>query len=164
VTTTTSEAAAAARIGARAAGREHAELLARLRPHFARIEPFLQARKYIRAVMSELPRRNGWTVAEHVRDPTPDKTQRLLNRAVWDERAAMAEVRWFAVTGLERAARPGGRRRGRLVIGALDETGQEKKGDARPASNASTWAARTGWRTGSAPCTCRMCERRPGTR
>ena len=127
MTTTTSEAAAAARIGARAAGREHAELLARLRPHFARIEPFLQARKYIRAVMSELPKRNGWTVAEHVRDRTPDKTQRLLNRAVWDERAAMAEVRWFAVTRLERAARTGGRRRGRLVIGALDETGQEKK-------------------------------------
>jgi SRSO17 transposase len=89
----------------------------------------LQARKYIRAVMSELPKRNGWTVAEHVRDRTPDKTQRLLNRAVWDERAAMAEVRWFAVTGLERAARTGGRRRGRLVIGALDETGQEKKGE-----------------------------------
>jgi len=129
VTTTTSEAAAAARIGARAAGREHAELVARLRPHFARIEAFLQARKYVRAVMSELPKRNGWTVAEHVRDRTPDKTQRLLNRAVWDERAAMAEVREFAVAGLEQAARVGGRRRGRLVIGALDETGQEKKGE-----------------------------------
>ncbi len=99
MTTTTSEAAAAASIGARTAGREHAELLARLRPHFARIEPFLQARKYIRAVMSELPKRNGWTVAGHVRDRTPDKTQRLLNRAVWDERAAMAEVREFAVAG-----------------------------------------------------------------
>jgi SRSO17 transposase len=89
----------------------------------------LQARKYIRAVMSELPKRNGWTVAEHVRDRTPDKTQRLLNRAVWDERTAMAEVRRFAVAGLERAARTSGRRRGRLVIGALDETGQEKKGE-----------------------------------
>ena len=146
-------------------GGNSAELLARLRPRFARIEPFLQARKYIRAVMSELPKRNGWTIAEHVRDRTPDKTQRLLNRAVWDERAAMAEVRWFAVTGLERAARTGGRRRGRLVIGALDETGPgEERRMPRPASNASTWAARTGWRTGSTPCTCRMCGRRPGTR
>ena len=57
------------------------------------------------------------------------ETQRLLNRAVWDERAAMAEVRRFAVAGLERAAEKSGRRRGTLVIGALDETGQEKKGE-----------------------------------
>ena len=42
----------------------------------------------------------------------------------------MAEIRRFAVSGLEQAARRGGRRRGKLVIGALDETGQQKKGDA----------------------------------
>ena len=81
------------------------------------------------AVMSELPKRNGWTISEHVRDRTPDKTQRLLSRASWDERAAMGEVRRFAVAGLTEAARRGGRRRGHLVIGALDETGQEKKGE-----------------------------------
>ena len=81
------------------------------------------------AVMSELPKRNGWTISEHVRDRTPDKTQRLLSRASWDERAAMGEVRRFAVAGLTEAARRGGRRRGHLVIGAVDETGQEKKGE-----------------------------------
>jgi SRSO17 transposase len=107
-----------------------ADLLGRLRPCFARVEPFLQARKYVRAVMSELPKRNGWTIAEHVRDRTPDRTQRLLSRASWDERAAMAQVRRFAMTGLTEAARKGGRRRGHLVIGAIDETGQEKAGEA----------------------------------
>lgn len=85
-----------------------ADLLGRLRPCFARVEPFLQARKYVRAVMSELPKRNGWTIAEHVRDRTPDRTQRLLSRASWDERAAMAQVRRFAMTGLTEAARKGG--------------------------------------------------------
>jgi SRSO17 transposase len=112
------------------AGRKLGELTERLRSCFRRIEPFVQARKYVRAVMSELPKRNGWTVAELVRDRTPNRTQRLLNRAVWDEGAAMAEVRRFAVAGLEEAARKVGRRRGRLVIGALDETGQQKKGEA----------------------------------
>ena len=89
----------------------------------------MQARKYVRAVMSEMPKRNGWTIAEHVGDRTPNRTQRLLNRAVWDEGAAMAEVRRFAVAGLQEAARKAGRRRGKLVIGALDETGQQKKGE-----------------------------------
>src|SRR6266702_7457929 len=107
-----------------------ADLPGRLRPCFARVEPFLQARKYVRAVMSELPKRNGWTIAEHVRDRTPDRTQRLLSRASWDERAAMAQVRRFAMAGLTEAARKGGRRRGHLVIGAVDETGQEKAGEA----------------------------------
>jgi SRSO17 transposase len=104
-------------------------LLALLRPCFARPEPWLQAGKYAAAVMNELPERNGWTVARHAGDKTPDKTQRLLNHASWDTFAAMAVVRRFAVAGLEEAARRGRRRRG-LVIGALDETGQEKAGEA----------------------------------
>jgi SRSO17 transposase len=78
--------------------------------------------------MSELPERNGWSIARHAGDTTPDKTQRLLNRASWDTSAAMGLVRRFAVAGLEEAARRGRRRSG-LVIGAIDETGQEKKGE-----------------------------------
>jgi hypothetical protein len=41
----------------------------------------------------------------------------------------MGVVRRFAVSGLDEAARRSGRRRG-LRIGALDESGQEKKGQA----------------------------------
>ena len=94
-----------------------------------RTEPWLQAGKYPAAVMSELPERNGWSIARHCGDTTPDRTQRLLNHAVWDTLAAMGVVRRFAVAGLEEAARRGRRRRG-LVIGAIDETGQEKAGEA----------------------------------
>ena len=72
-----------------------------------RVEPWLQAAKYIDAVISEMPRRNGWTVAEYAGDRSPDRTQRLLNRAAWDTFEAMSQVRRFAVAGLEEAARRG---------------------------------------------------------
>ena len=129
VKTTKTEAAAAARIGARLAARKRQELLDLLRSCFGRTEPWLQAGKYLGALAGGLARRNGWTIAEHAGDRSPDRTQRLLNRACWDSVAAMGVVRRFAVTGLDEAARRGGRRRG-LVIGALDETGQEKTGTA----------------------------------
>jgi SRSO17 transposase len=89
-----------------------------------RVEPWLQAGKYAGALMSGLPRRNGWTIAERVGDRAPDKTQRLLNRAVWDVAAAMRVVRAFAVAGLDQAARGRG-----LAVGAVDETGQVKQGE-----------------------------------
>ena len=41
------------------------DLMTALAPMFARVEPRLQAAKYVRAVMSDLPKRNGWTIAEH---------------------------------------------------------------------------------------------------
>jgi SRSO17 transposase len=128
VRTTKPEAAAAARIGAGLGRRKRAELLELLRPCFARTEAWLQAGKYAAALMSGLPRRNGWTIAEHVGDRAPDKTQRLLSRAVWDTVAAMAVVRRFAVAGLDQAARRAGRRGG-LVAGAVDETSQVKQGE-----------------------------------
>jgi SRSO17 transposase len=101
------------------------ELMARIGPYFARIQPRLQARKYIDALASDLAKRNSWTIAEHIGDRTPDRCQRLLNHAVWDTLAVMSEVRRFAVEGLDLAARGKG-----LRIGALDETGQQKKGTA----------------------------------
>ena len=79
------------------------------------------------ALASDLPRVNGWSIARRGGDRTPDRTQRLLNHAVWDTFAAMSAVRRFAVAGLEQAAARRGRR-SRLVIGAIDETGQEKAG------------------------------------
>jgi SRSO17 transposase len=127
VRTTKPKAAAAARIGAALARRKRVELLELLRPCFARTEPWLQAAKYAAALMSQIPRRNGWTIAAQAGDRAPDKTQRLLSRAVWDTVAAMAVVRRFAVAGLDEAAARTGRRRG-LAVGALDETGQVKAG------------------------------------
>ncbi len=42
-----------------------------MRPSFVRAEPWLQAGKYVRAVMSGLPKRNGWSIAQHAGDRTP---------------------------------------------------------------------------------------------
>jgi SRSO17 transposase len=129
VKTTKPKAAAAASIGAGLGSRKRAELLGQVRSCFARVAPWLQAAKYIDAVMSQIPERNGWTVAEHAGDRTPDRTQRLLNRATWDTFAAMSEIRRFAVAGLDEAARRSGQQGG-LAIGALDETGHAKQGEA----------------------------------
>ena len=127
VRTAKPKAAAAARIGAALGRRKRAELLGLLRPCFARTEAWLQAGKYAAALMSQIPRRNGWTIAAHVGDRAPDKTQRLLSRAMWDTFAAMGVVRRFAVAGLDEAAGKTGRRAG-LAVGAIDETGQVKAG------------------------------------
>jgi SRSO17 transposase len=97
-----------------------------LRSCFARTQTWLQAGKYLNALVSDLPSRNGWSVAEHAGDSSPGKTQRLLSRASWDERAAMSQVRRYAAVGLDDAARRSRRRR--MTVGALDETGQEKQG------------------------------------
>jgi SRSO17 transposase len=128
VMTTSSKAAAVASIGAGLAGRKRAELLGRLRCCFARTGPWLQAGKYVSALASGLPRKNGWTIAEQAGDRSPGRTQRLLSRAAWDTAAAMGEVRRFAVAGLDQAARRSGRRL--LAVGALDETAQQKQGTA----------------------------------
>jgi hypothetical protein len=111
VTKQQSAAAAAARAATGLGRRKRAELLTLMRPAFIRTEAWLQAACYTAAVMGDLPRRNGWTIAKLIGDKTPDRTQRLLSRASWDEAAAMGAVRRFAVAG-------------------LDETGQENHGQA----------------------------------
>jgi SRSO17 transposase len=126
VLTNENVAAAAARIGASRAVRERSALLGLLRSCFARTQTWLQAGKYLNALVSELPSRNGWSAAEHAGDRSPDRSQRLLNRASWDERAAMSLVRKYAAAGLDDAARRSRRRR--MTAGVLDETGHEKQG------------------------------------
>ena len=127
--TTESKAAAAVRIGVATALRERGQVLNLLRPCFARTTVWLRAGKYVAAVMSDLPERNGWSIARFCGDATPDRTQRLLNHASWDTLGAMGAVRRFAVAGLDEAARRN-RRAGGMRAGVLDETGQEKHGTA----------------------------------
>src|SRR5215469_5648784 len=74
-------------------------LHARLRSHFARPEVHQQALCYLQAVLSDIPRKNGWQIAEQAREAHPYSMQRLLSRAVWDqdrvrdeERALVAET------------------------------------------------------------------------
>ncbi|MEN3615856.1 transposase [Plantactinospora sp. ZYX-F-223] len=121
-TTKYHEMAAAAMLEAGLAEEKLAELVGRLGVHFARVEPFAQAGKYVRGLMSDLPRKNCWTLAEYAGDRTPDRMQRLLERACWDTVAAMGTVRNFVVEHL------GGD--GGLAVLVLDESGDEKTGTA----------------------------------
>jgi SRSO17 transposase len=105
------EPAAAAIVEGEVAVSNLAELRGRLAPWFARVEPFGQVEKYVVALMSDLPRKNGWTVAEHLGDATPDRTRRFAHHAVWDHDAAMAAIRGFVAEHLGGAP---------LVVAALD--------------------------------------------
>jgi SRSO17 transposase len=111
--------AAAAMVEAGHATEKPDELMTALGPHFARVEPFRAAGKYIRGLMSDLPRKNCWSLAEHAGHATPDRMQRLLERASWDTFAAMDTVRDFVI---DHPAEAG------LTVVVLDESGQEKQG------------------------------------
>jgi SRSO17 transposase len=102
-------------------GEKLAELMGRLGVHFARVEPFAQAGKYVRGLMSDLPRKNCWTLAEYAGDQTPDRMQRLLERVSWDAMAAMGTVRDFVAQHLTGDG---------LAVLVLDESGDEKTGTA----------------------------------
>jgi len=69
------------------------ELHARLRLHFARPEAHQHALCYLQAILSDIPRKNGWQIAEHARQAHPYGMQRLLARAVWDQEAVRDELR-----------------------------------------------------------------------
>ncbi len=96
------------------------ELMGCLAACFARVEPRRQARKYIAGLISDLPRKNCWALAEQAGDRTPDKMQRLLERAAWDAPDAMRKIRAFVVSALGDPA-------GAVLV--LDESGQEKAGE-----------------------------------
>lgn len=115
------EAAAAARVDGARAVANFAVLHDRLRPCFARVQPFDQAGKYMNGLISDLPRKNGWSIAEHAGDATPDRTQRLLNHAVWDHDRVLGVVRRYVIDQLGDQS---------LRVAALDESGQEKSGTA----------------------------------
>jgi len=69
------------------------ELHERLRPRFARPEAFQHALRYLQAILSEIPRKNGWQIAEHARLARPYGMQRLLSRAVWDQDGVRDDLR-----------------------------------------------------------------------
>ncbi|HEX4205083.1 MAG TPA: hypothetical protein VHZ51_12990 [Ktedonobacteraceae bacterium] len=47
------------------------ELGQRIKQHFVRQEPHHRALSYLRGLMSTIPRKNGWQVAEEVGEVTP---------------------------------------------------------------------------------------------
>jgi SRSO17 transposase len=90
----------------------------RIGHRFARSEPRRRATGYIRGLLSQTERKNGWQLAERLGDPTPDGVQHLLARADWDADAVRDDlIRYVA----ERLGAPGG-------VLVVDETGFLKKG------------------------------------
>jgi SRSO17 transposase len=91
----------------------------RIAPRFCRAEPRARALRYLRGLLSSVQRKNGWQLAEHLGERSPDGVQRLLNAAHWDAEAAVRdELRAYVVERLGD---------GQAVL-VIDETGFLKKG------------------------------------
>lgn len=90
----------------------------RIAGRFVRVEPRRRVGRLVLGLLSDLPRKNCWTIAEWAGESTPDGMQHLLSRARWDADAVRDDMRGYVVEHLhdERAV---------LVV---DETGDVKKG------------------------------------
>jgi SRSO17 transposase len=86
---------------------------------FGRKEPRAQAAKYLRGLMSQVPRKNGWQMAEAMGERIPDAMQRLLYSTRWDADSARDVLLKYSIEVFGDA---GG-------VGVVDETGFIKKGD-----------------------------------
>lgn len=85
---------------------------------FARAEPRKRVLTYLKGLLSNCQRKNGWQLAELMGEMTPDGMQRLLSSAQWDENSVRDELQSYVVEHLGDAA----------AIGVLDETGFLKQG------------------------------------
>ena len=90
----------------------------RIGRHFARSEPRRRAVNYLRGLLGDAERKNGWQLAEAIGEATPDGVQHLLARAAWDADAVRDDLLAYAA---EHLGDPGG-----VLI--VDETGFLKKG------------------------------------
>src|SRR5688572_18373879 len=72
----------------------------RIGPRFARAEPRRRALAYLRGLLGEVERKNGWQLAEHAGEATPDGMQRLLATARWDPDQLRDDLRVFVVDHL----------------------------------------------------------------
>jgi SRSO17 transposase len=94
-------------------------LCQRIGPRFARPEVRRRAAVFLRGLLGDVARKNGWQLAEHASETTPDGMQRLLTTTRWDADALRDDVRTYIVEQL-------GDPDGVLVV---DETGFLKKGN-----------------------------------
>jgi hypothetical protein len=79
---------------------EFSELMLRIGPRFARIEPRRRVGAFMRGLIAGLPRANCWTIAEHAGEADPRGMQRLLSSAVWDETGVLADLRSYVIEHL----------------------------------------------------------------
>ena len=90
----------------------------RIAKYFSRIEPRQRALSYLRVLLSDVERKNGWQMAERLGDANPFAVQHLLGRAAWNAEAVRDELIRYVREQL-------GDRDSVLVV---DETGFLKKG------------------------------------
>jgi SRSO17 transposase len=69
-------------------------------------------------LLSDLPVKNCWAIAEYVGDATPDGPQHLLARAVWDTDGVRDDLRDYVVEHLGDSD----------AVLVVDETGDVEKG------------------------------------
>ncbi len=101
----------------------------RLAPYFARSEPRQHALLYLQAIISEIPRKNSWQIAEHAKQARPYGMQRLLSRAVWDEEGVRNELRAHALQCLNPPPEgPGVAHQAPYPVHVIDESGFPKRG------------------------------------
>jgi len=97
---------------------EFDRLCQRIGQRFARPEVRRRVVGLLRGLLGDVDRKNGWQLAEHAGETTPDGMQRLLTTARWDADGVRDDVRAYVVEQL-------GEGGGVLVV---DETGFLKKG------------------------------------
>jgi SRSO17 transposase len=93
-------------------------LHARIAGRFTRAEPRRRALAYLRGLLGNVTRKNGWQLAEHAGERTPDGMQRLLATADWDPDLVRDDLRAYVVAHLGEAS----------AVLVVDETGFLKKG------------------------------------
>jgi SRSO17 transposase len=93
-------------------------LHARIAGRFVRAEPRRRALAYLRGLLGNVTRKNGWQLAEHAGERTPDGIQRLLATADWDPELVRDDLRAYVV---EQLGDPS-------AVLVVDETGFLKKG------------------------------------
>ena len=98
--------------------RELEALHARLGCLFKRSEHRERSLAYLKGLLGNVERKNGWQLAEWMGEASPDGVQHLLERALWDADAARDVLRGYVVEHLQT-------REGVLIV---DETGFIKKG------------------------------------
>ena len=85
------------------ASEELVQVQERIGPHFRRAETRSRAGRYLRALLAPVERKNGWQLAEELRERDPHGAQRLLAEADWDEKAVRDELRRYVVEHLGEA-------------------------------------------------------------
>ena len=100
----------------------------RLASCFARPEPRQHALLYLQAILSDIPRKNGWQIAEHARQAHPYGMQRLLSRAVWDHDGVRDALRTTLVQMLLPPTPSSAQPDPLFPVLVIDESGFPKRG------------------------------------